>query len=75
MLSAIFDAKPPADLPQQQDRIHYPHYDEVVTGRRQHKKSLSDCGDLPLQVPFEEKKKELEESSDRGSAFPPPTKP
>ncbi len=48
----------------------------MVTGRRQHKKSLSDCGDLPLTVqPFEERKKELEESSDRGSAFPPTTKP
>lgn len=45
-----------------EDRIHYPHYDEVVTSRhaRQHKKSLSDCGDLPLQIQaFEERKKEF----------------
>jgi hypothetical protein len=50
MLNSMFeeDKTPSA----REDRIHYPHYDEVVTNRhaRQHKKSLSDCGDLPLQT-------------------------
>ena len=36
---------------EREDRIHYPNYDEVVTAghRRQHKKSLSDCGEVPQQ--------------------------
>lgn len=34
-----------------EDRIHFPNYDDVNNRHaRQHKKSLSDCGDLPLQI-------------------------
>jgi hypothetical protein len=55
IISSIFEGQTAVEP--REDRIHYPHYDEVVTSRRQHKKSLSDCGDIPLQIPFEERGK------------------
>lgn len=59
IVASIFDSEGSPEA--REDRIHYPHYDEVVTNRRQHKKSLSDCGDIPLQIQaFEDRKKEFE---------------
>ena len=37
-----------------ENKIHYPHFENSEIGRRPHKKSLSDCGDLNFN--FEEEK-------------------